>query len=102
MAFNRTVICFCNPQIFHLPTELLQAARRQQQQQQQGKPLQAPSDTNNFDSTSPTVSLAQQLTGHIGGTVGTNAADTGHWGKRLHEPSPFLSHDLWSKLGENS
>ncbi len=96
---NKTIICVCNLQIFHLPTGLLQAVRRQQQQQQ-GKP--APSDINSSDSASPTVSLAQQLTGHIGGTAGTNAADTGHWGKRLHEPSPFLSHDLWSKLGENS
>ena len=32
---------------------------------------------------------------------GKRAIDTGHWGKRLHEPSPFLSHDLWAKLGED-
>ena len=33
--------------------------------------------------------------------VNGKSIDTGHWGKRLHEPSPFLSHDLWSKLGED-
>ncbi|KAL0054936.1 hypothetical protein WJX82_004786 [Trebouxia sp. C0006] len=92
------VTCLQHAKIFHLPPELLQAVRRQQQQQ--GKA--APSDINSSDSASPPVSLAQQLTGHIGGTAGTNAADTGHWGKKLHEPSPFLSHDLWSKLGESS
>ncbi|KAA6417827.1 MAG: salt overly sensitive 1 [Trebouxia sp. A1-2] len=92
--------CLQDAQIFHLPSELLQAVRRQQQQQQQGEP--APLDIDNSVSASPTVSLAQQVTGDIGGTAGSNAADTGHWGKKLHEPSPFLSHDLWSKLGENS
>lgn len=90
--------CLQDAKIFHLPSELLQVRR----QQQQGKPLQALSDTNNFDRTSPTPSLARHPTGHIGGTAGTDAADTGHWGKKLHEPSPFLSHDLWSKMGENS
>ena len=94
-----SVIRFFNLQIFHLPSELLQAVR-QQQRRQQGQA--APSDINSSQKASPNVSLAQQLTGHIGGTASTNAADTGHWGKKLHEPSPFLSHDLWSKLGENS
>ena len=34
------------------------------------------------------------------GFAGASATDTGRWGKGSHEPSPFLSHDLWGKLNK--
>ena len=83
-------------QVFHLPGELMQAIRQQQQAPQQ----QQMSDDVGSNSTSPEQSIAQQLKQHTGEFARSDAVDTGHWGKRLHEPSPFLSHDLWSKLGE--
>ena len=36
----------------------------------------------------------------ISGFAEASAVDTGRWGKQLHEPSHFLSHELWGKLGK--
>ena len=88
--------CWYTLQVFHLPSELMQAIRQQQQPPQQ----QQESDDIGSDSTGPECSIAQQLKQHTGEFARIDAVDTGHWGKRLHEPSAFLSHDLWSKLGE--
>ena len=75
--------------MFHLPVDLLQQAS--------DTPADSDNDTS-AENDRPQVSIQQQL--DISTTEeAARAVDTGHWGKRLHEPSAFLSHDLWSKLG---
>ena len=70
-----------------------------QQQQRPASNLQADSAP---DDATPEHSVAQHLRTPRGDTARGESVDTGHWGKKLHEPSPFLSHDLWSKLGGDS
>ena len=77
-------------QVFHLPVDLLQQA------------VETPSDSEEgtgANDEQPQVSIQQQLDMSNTEDAG-KSIDTGHWGKRLHEPSAFLSHDLWSKLGQ--
>lgn len=77
-------------QIFHLPEAMLQQA-----QALRSLTDAAEVDDDNDDGYQAAADMSEQ-----GGFAGASATDTGRWGKRLHEPSPFLSHDLWGKLGK--
>lgn len=76
-------------QVFHLPETMLQHA----QHSLADSSANASDDDDNGYQAAADVSEQQ-------GFAGASATDTGRWGKRLHEPSPFLSHDLWGKLGK--
>lgn len=76
-------------QVFHLPEAMLQQARRSST----GNSADVSDDDDEGYQAAADASEQQ-------GFAGASATDTGRWGKRLHEPSPFLSHDLWGKLGQ--
>lgn len=77
-------------QIFHLPEAMLQQAQAQQSLTDASEV-----EDDNDDGYQAAADVSEQ-----GGFGGASATDTGRWGKRMHEPSPFLSHDLWGKLGK--
>lgn len=70
-------------QVFHLPEVALD----------QAQPLGgASADSDDKE--------GYQVAPDVDGFAEASAVDTGRWGKQLHEPSHFLSHELWGKLGK--
>lgn len=69
-------------QVFHLPEVTLD-------QEQPLVDASAEGDDKEGYQVAPDVGFAE-----------ASAVDTGRWGKQLHEPSHFLSHELWGKLGK--
>ena len=73
-------------QVFHLPEAMLQQAQSRMD-------ASVDADVDGECLVQPDV-FEQQ------GSSGASATGTGRWGKQMHEPSPFLSHELWGKLGK--
>lgn len=70
-------------QVFHLPEAMLHQAEALSE---------APGDVEDRE--------AQQIAPHVDDFADASSTDTGRWGKQLHEPSHFLAHELWGKLGK--
>ena len=82
-------------QVFHLPEAMLQQAQHSLKE----NPADASDDDDDDGDDDDNGYQAAADVSEQQGFDGASATDTGRWGKRMHEPSPFLSHDLWGKLG---